>query len=67
MAGTFRDLIDEVLDLGSHGTGDDFEDMVKAAINRTYHRVLQKTRQETSLREFSLATVADTSKYGTLC
>ena len=45
MAGTFRDLIDEVLDLGSHGTGDDFEDMVKAAINRTYRRVLQKTRQ----------------------
>jgi|TARA_R100000808_G_scaffold24194_1_gene55103 hypothetical protein len=64
MAGTFRDLIDEVLDLGSHGTGDDFEGMVKAAINRTYRRVLQKTRQETSLREFSLATVADTSKYG---
>ena len=46
MAGTFRDLIDEVLDLGSHGTGDDFEGMVKAAINRTYRRVLQKTRQE---------------------
>ena len=64
MAGTFRDLINEVLDLGSHGTGDDFEDMVKAAINRTYRRVLQKTRQETTLREFSLATVADTSKYG---
>tara|TARA_R110000751_G_scaffold43137_1_gene99786 strand:+ start:1460 stop:2434 length:975 start_codon:yes stop_codon:yes gene_type:complete len=64
MAGTFRDLIDEVLDLSSHGTGDDFEDMVKAAINRTYRRILQKTRQETSLREFSLTTVADTSKYG---
>jgi hypothetical protein len=64
MAGTFRDLINEVLDLGSHGTGDDFEGMVKAAINRTYRRILQKTRQENTLREFSLSTVASTSKYG---
>lgn len=60
----YREIIDDVLDLSSQSGGDDFEDMVKAAINRTYRRMLDLINQDNERREFSLTTVANTSKYG---
>ena len=62
--GTYRGMINEILDLGSHDSGDEFEGMVKAAINRTYRQVLQASNQETLQREFSLTTASGTSQYG---
>jgi hypothetical protein len=61
---TYREMIDEILDLASHDAGDEFEGMIKAAINRTYRQVLQQANQETERREFSLTTASGTSQYG---
>lgn len=62
--GTFREIIDEILDLSSNDAGGEFEDMVKSAVNNTYRQILQRTNQETKRREFSLVTESGTSQYG---
>jgi hypothetical protein len=61
---TFREIINDVLDKGSQGSGGDAEAMVKASVNNTYREVLSVTGTEHKKREFSLVTVASTSKYG---
>ena len=62
--GDFRTTINAILDLSSQDSGDDFEDMVKASINRIYRDMLRATNEENERREFSLTTVSGTSKYG---
>tara|TARA_R100000315_G_scaffold62430_1_gene43958 strand:+ start:3305 stop:4306 length:1002 start_codon:yes stop_codon:yes gene_type:complete len=61
---TFREIVDDVLDKGSQGSGGDAEAMVKSSVNNTYREVLSVTGTEHKKREFSLVTVASTSKYG---
>ena len=60
----YRDIKEQVLDIAGADTGDDFEDMVNAAINRIYRFVLNQVDADNERREFSLTTTASTSQYG---
>ena len=60
----YRDIKEQVLDIAGADAGDDFEDMVNAAINRTYRFILNQVDADNERREFSLTTAASTSQYG---
>ena len=61
---TYKELRDHVLDMASEEAGDDFEDMVKVAINLVYFELLEETENDMERREFTLTTAANRSKYG---
>jgi len=61
---TFNEIVGDVLSLCSQSEGGDFETMAKAGVNRAYRRALSRVDQDHQFREFSLSTVASTSKYG---
>lgn len=62
--GTFRSHITNLLNLGSVPSGGEAESMVKAALQNAYTRILGASNQLQRRRNFSLTTVANTSKYG---
>jgi hypothetical protein len=61
---TYKELRDHVLDMASEESGDDFEDMVKVAINLVYFELLEETENDIERREFTLTTAANRSQYG---
>ncbi|MAH51569.1 hypothetical protein CMI37_37480 [Candidatus Pacearchaeota archaeon] len=60
----FGEIVDRVLDLSGQGSGGAFEKLVKFGINAAYLRVLDTGLIPHEHREFTLASVADTSQYG---
>lgn len=60
----YIDLQNELLEIGGQDANSEFHDMVKAEIQRQYRSLLVDINQDSQRREFSLTTVADTSKYG---
>jgi len=61
---TYREIVDQVLDLASHQRGDDLETMIKDSVNRIYRRLQQWVQSSEQKREFTLTTRSDVSKYG---
>jgi hypothetical protein len=61
---SFRSIIDDVLAYAGQGSGGTFEDLVKNQINGVYKRILDIAKIPHEQREFSLISVANTSKYG---
>jgi hypothetical protein len=61
---TFGKLYKELLELGSQDTGGKAESIAKAAMLRTYRRILKSTSQTHANREFSLTTNTTFSQYG---
>lgn len=61
---TFREIVNDILDLASEDAGDDFETQVKVWVNRYYFALLDELDVGEDRREFSLTTVSGTSKYG---
>ena len=61
---TYKELRDHILDMASEESGDDFEDMVKVAINLIYFELLEETENDIERREFTLTTAANRSQYG---
>ena len=60
----YKTIQEAVLRYCGQGTGGDFESLVKVGINSVYFRILDKADIPHEEREFSLTTVASTSKYG---
>lgn len=61
---TFREILDQGLFLAGEDEGGDYEDALKVWVNRFYYAVLEEVSSQNEQREFSLTTVAGTSKYG---
>ena len=61
---TYKQLREHILDLASEESGDEFEDMVKVAINLIYFELLEETENDMERREFTLTTAAGRSQYG---
>ena len=61
---TYKEIRDSLLNLAGQDAGGEFEDMTNRAINRAYKRLLAEVNQDEVRREFTQATVADTSQYG---
>jgi len=61
---TYKELREHILDMASEEAGDDFEDMVKVAINLVYFELLEETENDIERREFTLTTAANRSQYG---
>src|SRR3990167_5053693 len=61
---TFLKLQQDLLFYASEGVAGEPLTMAKASINRAYRRVLRATRQDSIRREFTLASVSGTAKYG---
>ena len=60
----FGPLYKQLLRLGSQDTGGEAEEIAKAAMLRTYRRVLKSTTQNHAHREFSLTTNTTFAQYG---
>lgn len=61
---TYGEVVTTILDYAGQGSGGDFEKLVKRLVNGVYYRVLESGKVPQALREFTLTTVAGTSKYG---
>lgn len=58
------ELVTQIRDLCSQPSGSDFDNMIKAQLNRTYRHVLTKAKLDEQRRVFEVTTVADTYRYG---
>jgi hypothetical protein len=61
---TFREILTDVLAYSGQAKGGTFENLVKDQVNFVYRRVLDSGKVPHEHREFSLTSVAETSKYG---
>ena len=61
---TFREILTDVLAYSGQAKGGAFETLVKDQVNFAYRRVLDSGKVPHEHREFSLTSVASTSKYG---
>jgi len=61
---TFGEVVSTILNYSGQSSGGDFEGFVKTLVNGVYRQVLERGMVPHEQREFSLTTVADTSKYG---
>lgn len=60
----FRNLLDNALELAGQDSGDTFETILKAAMNRSYRRCLAAAQSDEERREFTLTLESGTSQYG---
>ena len=60
----FQEMVDQVLDLSGADAGDDFEAMVKAALNRVSRHLLNTVDADQERREFSYTLPANTRQGG---
>ena len=60
----FAEMVEQVLDLSGSDSGDDFEDMVKASLNRVYRHMLTTVDADQERREFSFSLAANTRQAG---
>lgn len=61
---TFKEIKTRLLNIGAQDAGSDAEDMVAAAINNTYRRILSLKSADLRKREFSFSVASGTSQYG---
>ena len=61
---TFREILTDILAYSGQAKGGSFEALVKDQVNFAYRRVLDSGKVPHEHREFSLTSVASTSKYG---
>jgi len=61
---TFREILTDVLAYSGQARGGAFEVLVKDQVNFAYRRILDSGKVPHEHREFSLTSVASTSKYG---
>ena len=61
---TFREILTDVLAYSGQARGGAFEVLVKDQVNFAYRRILDSGKVPHEQREFSLTSVASTSKYG---
>ena len=61
---TFREILTDILAYSGQAKGGAFETLVKDQVNFAYRRVLDSGKVPHEHREFSLTSVASTSKYG---
>ena len=60
----FSEMVGQVLDLSGADSGDDFESMVKASINRVYRHMLNTVDADQERREFAFTLAANTRQAG---
>jgi len=60
----FAEMVEQVLDLSGSDSGDDFEDMVKASLNRVYRHMLNTVDADQERREFAFTLAANTRQAG---
>lgn len=60
----YKELRDHVLDIAGEESGEDFEDMIKVTMNLLYFELLEEVQMDLEVREFTLTTAANKSKYG---
>lgn len=61
---SFGELVTDGLKLAGQDTDSDFEDVLKASLNRVYRYMLQAASADEQRREFTLTTTSGTAAYG---